>query len=483
MKKTPWGKLALVFLLSFALFYPSLKYFFTHDDFFLLKISNIRTFGQYLNIFNIFSAPEGLGMYRPLSMQTYYMLGIKVFNYNPMWLHVISFLTFFLLIYLIYRFVVKITNNQEIALVSSLLYATSATHFSHIYFKGAYQELLMAVFVLASLIYYVNYLKSNRLKNYLWVLVFFMLGLASKENAIILPLMFVVTLLYSFRKKVVNKKKLKKHLVYLLPMFLVVAMYMYLRLNYFGLPEGDSYVWEFSFRVINSGFWYLLWSFNIPEMFVDFMGPGLRLNPNLLNYWGKETVIITSLFVAFGIGLFILLIKSFQNIYKKYQLIVYFALWFAIFSLPFIFLPLHKFTYYLTLPLVGIVVLISLILNLGSKRNIVKYGLVILWIALSFTTLKLTRSTHWITRGSETARKIHEYFITEDNAKTKVVFYDTKDDKNLPWSPTGVIKDILSDDDYFIVFQPKIKEVEYIPMKEKEDENTLYLESRQFLDY
>jgi len=113
MKKTPWGKLSLIFLLSFVLFYPSLKFFFTHDDFFLLKISRASNFGQFLNFFNIIAAPEGLGMYRPLSMQTFYMLGINVFNLNPFWLHVISFLTFFLLTYLVFKFVEKITKNQN----------------------------------------------------------------------------------------------------------------------------------------------------------------------------------------------------------------------------------------------------------------------------------------------------------------------------------------------------------------------------------
>lgn len=483
MRKTYWRRLFLIYIFSFVLFYPSLNYFFTHDDFFLLKISSVKTVGQILQFFNIFNSPEGLGMYRPLSMQTFYVLGINVFDLNPFWLHLISFFTFFILIYLVYKFLEIITQNQEIALLSSFLYATSATHFSHLYFLGAYQELLMSVFVIISLICYVKYLKCNSFKYYMWVFIFFVLGVLSKENALVLPLMLAITFLYCLRKKMVKKSRIKKQLLYLLPTFLIALGYMYIRVVYYGLPQGDSYVWDFSTRVVNSIFWFIWWSFNIPEMFVDFIGPGANINPNLFIYWGEQARRIISLFAVVGVSLVFLLANSLKKIKKENILIIYFILWFAVFLLPFIFLPLHKFTYYLTLPLVGVVAIVSLIIELGTRSKIVKFGFLLCWVLLSFTTLNLTRDTHWITRGSETAKKVNEYFENYDGQKTKVVFYDTPDDKSLPWSPAEVVKTTLSEDDYFIVFHPEVKSVKYIPVKENEIEDVLYLESRQFLGY
>src|SRR4030042_3201424 len=100
--KNPKLILFLIFLLAFIIFFPSLFTFYTNDDFFLLKISNAKSITDFINFYNLKQGPEGLGMYRPLAMQSFFMLAWKIFNLNPLGLHVISFLFFFGIIYLVY---------------------------------------------------------------------------------------------------------------------------------------------------------------------------------------------------------------------------------------------------------------------------------------------------------------------------------------------------------------------------------------------
>src|SRR3990172_5905967 len=117
-------KLLFLFLLSFILFYRSLFNFFTNDDFFLLKISRIGSVKEFVNFFNLIQGPDGLGMYRPLTTQVYYFLDWQLFNLNPLGLHIISFLVFFGLIYLVYYLVKTITKSEKVSLTAGFLYAS-----------------------------------------------------------------------------------------------------------------------------------------------------------------------------------------------------------------------------------------------------------------------------------------------------------------------------------------------------------------------
>jgi len=478
-----------IFVLSLILFWPSLFAFYTNDDFFLLKISNARNLNEYFSFFDLKSPPEGLGMYRPLAMQSFFMLSWKVFNLNPLGLHLISFIFFFGLIYLVYEIIQKLTGDTGLSLLSAFFYATSATHFAHLYWLSTFQELAMGLFFLLSVFFYLRFNENKSLLLYLLSFVFFFLSLLSKETAVIIPLMLALGYVY---KRFVGGSRLSSKLfgLSLLPFVLILGFYFYYRIFYYGFPKGDSYIWSVSPRVFNSLFWYGLWSLNFPEMVVDFVGPGLSINPNLFKYWSREMVPIMFLL---GTLIFILIyctvrfLKKFflrkKNLkYKSYSISLFsFSLaWFLFSLIPVIFLPLHKFTYYLTIPLVGVVLLISFLLK-EAKMKLLKVIICLVWISLSLMTLALTKETSWITQGEETAKRVYVFF-NQNYAGVRhsknVIFYDTEKDKDLPWSPTGVLKTVLSDNNFFEVFYPLI--TAYYEDVKVDGEK---IPSRQFLGY
>src|SRR5258708_6486515 len=148
--------LFLSFLLSFLIFYPSLFVFFTNDDFFFLNIARAGSLGDFFKFFSLIKGPDGFGMYRPLTTQVFYFLSSKLFNMQPMPLHMISFLFFFAIIYLVYKLVFELIKSSKIAMVSAFLYAVSATHFGHLYYLATFQELGMTFFVLLSCITFIK---------------------------------------------------------------------------------------------------------------------------------------------------------------------------------------------------------------------------------------------------------------------------------------------------------------------------------------
>ena len=416
-------KLFFVYVLSFLLFFPSLFIFYTHDDFFLLKISKAESLGEFINFFNFTQGPEGLGVYRPLTTQIFYFLSNLVFNLNPMALHIISFVTFFFVIYLVYKLVKMLVKNDSVALFAAFLYATSATHYGHLYYLATYQELGMAVFCLLSVVFFIKFARDGSIENYFYSLIAYVLALLSKETAIVTS--GILVLVYGFlrfkEKKVIS---IKKCILALLGFVGILLIYSYFHFFLYGLAQGESYIWDFSQRVINTLAWYGLWSLNLPEMLIDFVGPGLRFNPNLFRFWSNE---IKPIFLLFGvaiISIFYLVLKIGNKLKKiDFQIIIFSLIWFVLTLIPVLFLPLHKFTYYLTLPLVGVVLVISHLIEKANKTNIFILVFASVWILLSIFTLKLTIETHWISQGAEVAKNAHTYF-SEQGAGKNIIFVE-----------------------------------------------------------
>jgi len=458
-------------VVSFMMFYPALSSFFTHDDFYFLRISKAENFSQFIGFFDPVNDVADIGVYRPLPLRAYYFLGTSVFNLNPLGLRVISFATFFINILLVGYLVKILTKKDGIAGISSFLYAVSVTHFGQLYYIGAYQELLITLLTLTTVIFFA---KSKMLVSF----IFFVLALMCKETAVVIP--GLLGAVYLFQNMGVKKKlSFKKVILQLMPFVLMVMVYLYLHFFHFGMIEGDSYVWNFSLvKAANTALWYFLWSFSLPEMLVDFVGPGIHFNPNLMKYWSSQ---IVPIFILFGIQAVIIVYAFIKSCKSKTNasvksIILFSAFWFLATILPVVFLPLHKFTYYLTLPLIGIVLFVSYIIY-DSKFEIL---FCVVWLFLSIFTLRLTIDTNWITQGVRTSERVFEYFRENQEAmegKT-IAFVDTVDDETLPWSPTETVKTVISGKNFFELFFPNLSnKISY------GGDGEVKISSRKFLGY
>ena len=454
-------------VISFLMFYPALSSFFTHDDFYFLKISKAQNLSQFIGFFDPVNDPMHIGVYRPLPLRVYYFLGTSIFNLNPLGLRVISFITFFINILLVGHLTKILTKKDSVSSIAAFLYAVSVTHFGQLYYVGAYQELLIALLTLLSVVFFA---KSKIIRSF----ILFIIALMCKETAVVIPgLLGAVYLFQTWEGK--KKFSFKKLVLQLTPFILVTLVYLYLHFFHFGTIEGDSYIWDFSpIRAINTTLWYFLWSLNLPEMLVDFVGPGIHLNSNLFKYWSPQIIPIFILFTTQALVLCYLFVKSKTR--ELRSLILFCAFWFLATILPVVFLPLHKFTYYLTLPLVGIVVLISYLIH-DSKLKII---FCIIWLLISIFSLRLTLNTNWITQGVKISERVYTYF--KENSKSlegkKIVFIDTKEDEALPWSPTETVKTVISDKNFFDLYFPNLSDnISY------GGEGEVKINSRQFLGY
>lgn len=475
----------VIFSLCLAIYLPSFSTFYTNDDFYFLHISNAQNLSGVLGFFNIVPEVSGNPMYRPLTTQLFYFLSVKMFGSTPLVLHLISFVVFLVVVYLVYSLTDYIFKNIKIAFLSSFLYALSATHFAHLYYLATFQELGMTAFVLLSLLVFFR-------KRYLLSLVFFVMALMSKETAVVTPVLICLVFLYQ-RFSGLKSLSFKVFFTFLSPFLLVLLSYLLLRIFYYGFATGDTYVWEFSLKtILNTLGWYILWGLNLPETLLDFIGPGFRVNPNLFIYWGEIFVPIFCLFFLELSGLFILVFKSFDLKNRKATIeqmgVIFFGIaWFIVSLLPVLFLPLHKYAFYLTLPLIAVSIVVSNMIVWSKVKNVFTIYFMIVWVVLSALTLKHTFNTSWITQGQRISARVYEYFLINELtlADKRIYFVDTQSDNNLPWSPTAVVKVALSEKNFFYAFYPKISgNVNYYgKLRPPESQNGYIIEARSFLSY
>jgi hypothetical protein len=456
-------------LFSFCLFLPSLNVFFTNDDFFHLSISRAAGFTGVLSFFNPVRGPENLKLYRPLTTQLYYWISLTFFNHHSLPLHIISFCFLFMIGLLIYLIAASLSESYLVGGIAAYYYLISAVHFGHLYYTGTFQELGLALFYLSSTLLFIK-------KKHFISFVLFVLALLSKETAVMLPMIHVVIHLF-LKRKPADLLKL------LLPYVVILLIYAFFRIGFYGFATGDSYQWELSPKIFNTVIWYGLWSLNLPEMFLDFIGPGLHLNPNLLKFWGQNVFWIVSVFSLF-IGQIIFALFKY-NFKQNISLIIFSVFWFLITLGPLLFLPWHKFSYNLTVPLFAVSLMVGSIAASVSKSF--RIILLVTVFFLSFRTVDLTRKTSWITSGQATAARFDSYFRSELAflpGGARLVFYDSPADKVLPWSPAMVLKNILSDNNYFKVFADKPFTAEYLPAPpDRILPDQKLIPARQFLGY
>ncbi|MCL4367001.1 glycosyltransferase family 39 protein [Patescibacteria group bacterium] len=481
--KNVFIQLNLIFLSSLVLFYPSLNTFFTHDDFYHLNISNVNTITGFLKFFDLTHSWTGYGHFRPLSDQLLYFVDIKLFNLNPVPLHILSFMVLFSIVIIVYKITLDLTHRRSIALLLAFFYSTSSTNFERLYFLQGLQELVMGVFFFLCAWLFIKYLERRKASSYLFCFCAFVLALFSKETAAVLPivLLSIYFLEYWESKKTIAFRDLVRIFT---PFILTIISYLYLHIFKYGLAQGDSYVWIISPRLINTLVWYALWSFNIPEMLVDYIGPGLHINPNLFRYYSEQIIPILSLFMLLVISILFITVRSYQK-YKvtDKKIIIFGMMWFILGLLPVLFLPWHKFTIELTVPLFGLLLTLTVILDKAPR--LVMIVIVLLFFVTSVLTNNLTYQTHWIVQGAKTAQRTLNFLngLGLDSAKVYTVeFYDLPKDKGLPWSPTEQLKTILSDQNFFEVYFPQEINVVYKGTSQL-DVGIITIPSRQMLDY
>lgn len=406
----------VIFAVVLILYYPVLTTYFSQDDFFMFKVSKSDgTLGGFLKLFAIHPFSErGIAFYRPIFREALHNIYFSIFGLNHLPFRILMFLIHFINISLVFYLVNKIFKDKAISFFTAFFFGITAANVALLYYlAGGIEAGGATMFALLTLILYRKYLISNKLKVLLFSFLTFLLALFSHEIVAMISGVLLIMLITSPVKKALSKA------VSLLPFFLATMVLLYVDMVEIGLSPGEEqYQLIFNIKsILNSLAWYSGWALGLPETLIDFVQPGLKLNPVLMRYWGNYYIIIFPAFMLALTGLIIalicLLLKSKKVFFNKQFL--FFLFWFPIGITPVIFLPTHKSTHYLVFVLPAFWTILGFIIlnfyRLMSKIH-VKFAAGLLSITiislatLSITSIKLEDTTYWAASRGRLAEKL-----------------------------------------------------------------------------
>ncbi len=463
-----WLKKHLYFL-PVLLFLPALGNFFSGDDWFHLRITQIDSLQQFLNFFSFNQNAQTASFYRPLSTQVFFFIFQSLFGLTAWPYYLFGLVLFAYSLHLVYVFSKQHLPSTINHLLTTLIYGLSVSNFTRLYFISAYQELFLVIF---SLLVLTNF-KSHPYRSVL----FFILALLSKETAIVLPLLLFIL---NFK----NFKETSSTIYDLRSTIFVSVIYLYFRLFHFGLVVGDSYLWNFSpTKIANTLMWYILWCFGAPELLVDYVSSGLRLIPRFfVDYVIWWPVIIFTLIVTLLTSA-MLLIKNFKKLNSDF---IKYILFFIITLLPVLFLPFHKFTLELGLPLIGFSLAIATLLP--KKLNTLSFAFLGFYIFLNLSMNYLTYTRHYSVGRGEIAKKVSDYLTNNYPVYPDQGYFefinDAQDNGEI-WGQSKQISQALSSSDLFKTFYQNSSIEAYfqdIPSPRPIDKTAILVSTKQFLN-
>lgn len=217
-KKLILISIALICILTFSAFYPSLKNDFVNwdDDKYVVNNPAIKSiFIQ--NIKNIFSSIY-LANYQPVTMLSY-MLDYQIFKLNPAGYHAVNLLFHIVNSILIFWLILIISNNILPAFIAGILFGIHPLHVESVAWIAERKDVLSAFLFLLTIIIYLYYNKSSKIIYYYVAIIVYLLSLLAKPMTVSLP--FILILI----DYLLNKKVEKKNITNKIPFFVLALLF------------------------------------------------------------------------------------------------------------------------------------------------------------------------------------------------------------------------------------------------------------------
>jgi len=380
-----------------AIFHP-----FIHDDVvFILKNPQINN----LSLKSVFSysvdnqANPLINQYfRPI-LELLYRLQFKVFGTQPFLYHFFNIIVHLANSLLLYLLLQKIFLENRIAnLAIALIFLVHPIQSEAVATISGISNLVFTLFFLLSFLFFVNSGKLSGLKRitrYFISLIFFVLALLSKEQAIVMPFVFLLYLLVNKKEK----QKVRYKLFGLAGYFLVAFIYFLARKILFGFSLSGIFLFkeELFLRLLS-----------IPRTLLTFMR--LVILPYDLHYY-RSTDILKPYFwpMIILLGIIAIMIFAVKAASRPTRPKLLFGLgWFVVTILPVLnIVPLiNEYSFVLTaehfmyLPVIGLLIFIAFLIQEAlfavDRNKAIKYSiLTIVIISLLSIVITVENNSYW----------------------------------------------------------------------------------------
>ncbi len=202
----------LIAVVTIIVFFPTLFNSLTNwDDRVYVNENTYITVFSWDNIKWIFSNSY-MGNYHPLTMLSL-ALDYQISQVNPFTFHLTNLLLHSGNAVLVFLVFFALTKRLNLSIIVGLLFGVHTLHVESVSWVSERKDVLYAFFYLLSLYFYVQFNNTKESKSYWLSLVFFMLSLLSKGQAVSLAItLFLID--YFQNKKLLDQKKLIEKIPY-----------------------------------------------------------------------------------------------------------------------------------------------------------------------------------------------------------------------------------------------------------------------------
>ncbi|MDD5449444.1 MAG: hypothetical protein PHO42_02475, partial [Candidatus Omnitrophica bacterium] len=229
-KITVLASVALIIILGLALYANSLNGKFVYDDESL--ISGNAFIKRWSVISKAFSEDIGkaagitYGFYRPIQIITY-AVDYHIWGLNPWGYHLTNIFLHILVSLCVYWFAYLLFCDKTISLLTAVFFVVHPIHTTVVSYISTRAESLYLLFLLISFIFYIKSIREGGALSFLIMLSSYLLGLCSKENALILPVLLFLYH-YTFNEKIRIKEFLSLSAAAVVYMFIRVTVLKHL---------------------------------------------------------------------------------------------------------------------------------------------------------------------------------------------------------------------------------------------------------------
>jgi hypothetical protein len=253
-------------------------------------------------------------------------------------------------------------------------------------------------FMLIPTWYLLSFLFFTREK-YLISLGFFILGLFTNELIITLPILLLIYIL--------DKKKLTHAIKITAPFFLLSLIYLGFRAVFAQLPKSADYALTTNIKEILINLRsYLFWVFNWPDGIQDQIRNGIFLDHAYVQhfvFFVGLLVFNTLLFLSTLIAAPILLIKNLTKKTPVLKIVAFGFGWFLITLSPVLVFKQHFYSYYLPIPLIGVLIAVLILSKELLKNSLFPKEIIwtvmsitaVVWAFSAYSSVQLSTLTHW----------------------------------------------------------------------------------------
>ena len=192
-----WKGIAVVLALTFAVYLPTLRFQFVHDDRGQIVENPAVHSWHFLPSYftsHVWAAvmPEELGnYYRPFFL-LWLRINYALFgNHAGAW-HFTTLLAHVLATLLVYLLAFRLGTSRAVALLAALIFGLHPAHIEAVAWISGVTEPLLAILLIASFLAYVQWRLEHARKWELISLALFALALGEKETALILPVLLLL---------------------------------------------------------------------------------------------------------------------------------------------------------------------------------------------------------------------------------------------------------------------------------------------------